>query len=196
MKNPVMTVLLLGATLVYAPDAWAQRDQEASLFAGFSYARASIDDAESGDAIGGEIDYTYFLDRRFGFTLSAAGHWGTLDAPDNPLQLDRFDYRQATFLAGPHVVLWRGLTSEAGIRGLAGVASRTLDAEIFGTDLGTETKFAWGGSINFDWRITDSFWIRLPQASIIFTKFDNDESWRSDYRIAAGFVILAGELLQ
>lgn len=196
MKKYLTTALMLGATLVYAPPAWAQRDQEASLFGGFSYAWTKIDDAESGGAAGAEIDYTYFLDRRFGFTLSASGHWGTLDAPPNILQIDEFDYRQGTFLAGPHVVLWRGLASEAGIRALAGVAWRSLSAKDFGTDLGSETKFAWGGSINFDWRVTDGLWVRLPQASLVFTKFDGDDSWRSDFRMAAGLVIVAGELLQ
>ena len=196
MKKIQLAAFAAGACLLYSQPAWAQIDQEASLFVGFSVSRAAVADADSGDVFGGEIDYTYYLDRRFGFTLDAAGHWGSVDAPPNVLQVATFDFRQGTFLAGPHIVLWRGLTSEAGFSALAGVAWRALDADIFGTSFGSETKFAWGATLNFDWRITDRVWVRLPQPALVFTKFDLDDGWNADFRVSAGLVLKAGQLLQ
>jgi len=42
--------------------------------------------------------------------------------------------------------------------------------------------------------VSDNVWVRIPQPAIIFSKFGNE--WKSDFRISAGIVIRAGELLQ
>jgi hypothetical protein len=180
--------------LLASPAAWAQTDQEASLFIGYSYLNAGLEKVDSSGSHGVEIDYTYFLDRRVGFTLSASGHWGTLDAPSNAFGVARFDMSQTTFLVGPHLVLWRGLTSEGGFRLLAGAAWRKLDTASLGARVSDEVKFAGGASLNIDWRIGDRLWIRAPQPSVLFTRFGDD--WKADFRIAVGIVIRAGELLQ
>lgn len=194
MKRLVTTVGLGVAMLLASPAAWAQTDQEASLFVGYSYLHVGLEDVDRGGTHGIEADYTYFLDRRFGFTLSASGHWGTVPAPPNIFGVRDFDFRQGTFLAGPHFVLWRGLTSEAGLRLLGGAVWRQLETDSLGVAVSDEVKFAGGASLNIDWRISDRIWIRIPQPSVIFSKFGDE--WRGDFRIAAGLVIRAGEILQ
>lgn len=193
MKRLLIIAGLMLACLLRATPAMAQ-DQEAALFAGYSFMRVDQDGADDGNTHGGEVDYTYFLDRRFGFTLSASGHWGDLDAAPNVAGADAVDFRQYTFLVGPHAVLHRSLTSEIGVRALGGAAWRRLDTKIGGIRLADDTDPAWAIQAHVDFRLSDHIWLRALQPSVVWTRFDGKT--RANWRVTVGLTLLSGEILQ
>ncbi len=73
MKRLVWAVLFSTPMLLLASPAQAQ-DPEGTLYFGYSYFRVDLENAEEGDAHGIEADYTYFLERHVGFTVSASVH--------------------------------------------------------------------------------------------------------------------------
>ncbi len=189
-----MALVFAAPLLLLAEPAAAQQDPEGTLFIGYSYLRLNSEGADRGNAHGFEVDYTYHLARRVGFVLTASAHWGEIDAPPNIFNVSRFDARQLTFMAGPHFVLWRGFTSEVGIRALAGVTGRRFDTSVGSIKTLDQWEFTYGASLNLDVRISDKLWWRVLQPSVIFHRFDDD--FRHDYRIATGIVIRGGEILQ
>lgn len=193
MKRLVWAALLSTPLLLLATPAHAQ-DPEGSLYFGYSYFRVDLENADEGDAHGIEVDYTYFLQRRIGFTVSASAHWGTLDAPDNVFGVPSFDSRQIALLAGPHLVLWRGLTTEGGLRLMAGATERRLDTSIGGVSLGERWEFTAAPSFMAEFRLSDKIWLRVPQATVLFYKWGQD--WTADWRVSAGITIRGGEILQ
>lgn len=193
MKKFLMVAGLATASMLFAGPVLAQ-DQEAALFAGYSFMRVSQDFAEDGNTHGGEIDYTYFMDRRFGFTLSASGHWGAIDAAPNVFGAAGIDTRQYTFLAGPHAVLHRGLTSEIGLRALGGAAWRTDRTQAGGLLVSEETVFAWAVQAHLDFRLSDRVWLRALQPSVVWTRFG--DRTQMNWRVAIGLTLLSGEILQ
>ena len=194
MKRLLLALLAATPLLLIAEPAAAQSDPAGSLFIGYSYLRVNLEDADEGDAHGAEVDYTFYMVRRVGFTLSASAHWGNLDAFDNDFNVPDFEARQLTFLAGPQFVLWRGLTTEGGLRGMIGVTNRRLDTQIGSIRVSDEWKFTAAGSFNFDVRLSDRVWWRVLQPSVLFYKFGED--LQADYRIATGLVLRGGEILQ
>ena len=106
MKKIPFSTAVIAAALLLPAGAHAQTtDQEASLFAGYSYMQIAQDGADGGGTHGIIADYTYFMDRRFGFVLSAAANWGNVDAGENFFNIPEVTVRQYTFLAGPHATL-------------------------------------------------------------------------------------------
>ena len=195
MKKIVFLTVVIASALMLPATAGAQTtDQEASLFVGYSYLRVDQDEADNGGAHGVIADYTYFMDRRFGFVLSAAANWGNLDAGENFFKVPEVTLRQYTFLAGPHATLWRTLTSEVGLRALAGVSSRQRDAANSGIDFGDEWAFTTGAEAHLDFRLSDRIWLRAIQPTALWTNFG--DSWQFNWRVSAGFVLRAGEILQ
>ena len=74
------------------------------------------------------------------------------------------------------------------------MAWRSLDTAGLGASVDDQVKFAGGASFTFDWRVSDSIWVRIPQPAIVSSKFGNE--WQTDLRVSAGIVIRAGELVQ
>jgi hypothetical protein len=195
LKKNLLIVAALAAVVVVPTTADAQvADQEAALFIGYSYMNVGQEFADRGGSHGVAADYTFFMDRRFGFVLSASAHFGTVDAAANPFQISDFRVRQYSFLAGPHATLWRTLTSELGLRGMAGAASRTTEGANTGIDFGDEWAFAAAAEAHLDFRLSDHIWLRAIQPTAMWTNFDN--GWQFNWRLAAGFVLHAGEILQ
>lgn len=194
MRTLTIAALAAVPLLLLASPAHAQTDPEATLLVGYSYLRVGMDGDAGGDAHGAEAAYTYYLDRRFGFTVSGAGYWGTIDAPPNVLVVGEFDIRQVTVMAGPTFVVWRGLTSELDLTLLGGAAWRELEAAGFGAQLSSEWEPAFGAHLNLDLRVADHIWVRAAQPGVLLTRFNDD--WRADFRISIGLVLRAGEILQ
>ena len=195
MKKIIFSTLLVATALTLPAVAVAQTtDQEASLFIGYSYLQLDQNGADSGGTHGIIADYTYYMDRRFGFVVSAAANWGNVDAGANFLEIPEVTARQYTFLAGPHATLWRTLTSELGVRAMAGAASRKRDAAISGIDFGEQWAFATAAEAHLDFRLSDRIWLRAIQPTALWTNFG--DSWQFNWRVSAGFVLRAGEILQ
>lgn len=195
MKKIVFSTVVIATALMLPATALAQTtDQEAALFVGYSYMQVDQNDADSGGTHGFIADYTYFMDRRFGFVLSAAANWGNVDAGENFFKIPEVTVRQYTFLAGPHATLWRTLTSELGLRAMAGVANRRSDATNTGIDFGNEWAFATAAEAHLDFRLSDRIWLRAIQPTALWTNFG--DSWQFNWRVSAGFVLRAGEILQ
>ena len=194
MKRLVWATLLSAPLLLLATPAHAQQDPQGSLYFGYSYFRVDLPGAQEDDTHGLEADYTYFLQRRIGFVVSGSIHWGTLPAPTNPFQVRLADTRQISVLAGPHFVLGRGLTWEAGLRLLAGATNRRLDSDAGGIKLLDQWKFTAASTLLLEFRLADKIRVRVPQATVLFYNWEPD--WTADWRIGAGIVIRGGEILQ
>lgn len=195
MKKFVFSTVVIATALMLPAAALAQTtDQEASLFVGYSYLQVDQNKADSGGTHGIIADYTYFMDRRFGFVLSAAANWGDLDAGENFFKIPEVTLRQYTFLVGPHATLWRTLTSELGVRAMAGAASRMRDGANSGIDFGDQWAFATAAEAHLDFRLSDRIWLRAIQPTALWTNFG--DSWQFNWRVSAGFVLRAGEILQ
>ncbi len=195
MKKFVFSTVVIATALMLPAAALAQTtDQEASLFVGYSYLQVDQNKADGGGTHGIIADYTYFMDRRFGFVLSAAANWGDVDAGENFFKIPEVTLRQYTFLVGPHATLWRTLTSELGVRAMAGAASRTRDGANSGIDFGDQWAFATAAEAHLDFRLSDRIWIRAIQPTALWTNFG--DSWQFNWRVSAGFVLRAGEILQ
>lgn len=195
MKKILLAATAVAALALLPQSAQAQSvDQEASLFLGYSYLNIDQNFAAGGGSHGVIADYTYYMDRRFGFMLSASAHWGVLDAEANDLNIPEVDVRQLTFLAGPHATFWRTLTSELGLRALAGAAWRQSDGTSSGIRLVDEWAFATGAEAHLDFRLSDRIWLRAIQPTALWTRFG--DQWQFNWRLSAGFVIQAGEILQ
>lgn len=195
MKRIVFSTVVITAALILPAVAHAQTaDQEAALFVGYSYLRVDQNDAESGGAHGVVADYTYFMDRRFGFVLSAAANWGNVDAAENVFKIPEVTVRQSTFLGGPHATLWRTLTSELGVRALAGAAWRKSYGVNSSIEVSDEWAFAAGAEAHLDFRLSDKIWLRALQPAALWTNFG--DRWQFNWRVSAGFVLRAGQILQ
>ncbi len=195
MKKIVFSTVAIAAAVALPSLAYAQTsDQEASLFLGYSYLEVDQNDADSGGTHGVIADYTYFMDRRFGFVVNAAVNWGNVAAPPNIFTISEVRLRQSTFLVGPHATLWRTLTSEFGVRGLAGAAWRKGDGIDNGIDFSDEWAFATGAEAHLDFRLSDNLWLRAAQPAALWTNFG--DRWQFNWRVSAGFVLRAGEILQ
>ena len=195
-KALLLSALSLVVLSVAAPAAAQTRDQEAALFLGYSYMNFEVEevDGDRGGSHGAIADYTYFMDRRFGFALNAAVNWGSADSSTNPFEITDTDVRQWTFLIGPHATLWRTLTSEFGIRGMAGAAWRTREGSSTGIEIGDAWGFAAGASAHLDFRLSDKIWLRAAQPGVEWTRFD--DRWQLNWRVSVGLVLQAGEILQ
>lgn len=195
MKKIVFSTVLAAAALTAPAVAHAQTsDQEAALFVGYSYLQLDQNDADGGGTHGIVADYTYFMDRRFGFVLSAAANWGNVDAAANFFKIPEVTMRQYTFLVGPHATLWRTLTSEMGVRALAGTAWRKSEGTNTGIDFSDEWAFATGVEAHLDFRLSDRIWLRAIQPAALWTNFG--DRWQFNWRVSAGFVLHAGDILQ
>jgi len=195
VKKTVFSTALVAAVLMSPAMAHAQTtDQEASLLIGYSYLHVDQNGADNGGTHGIIADYTYFMDRRFGFVLSAAANWGDVDAGENFFKIPEVSLTQYTFLAGPHATLWRTLASELCVRAMAGVARRKSDGSNSGIDLRDEWGFATGAEAHLDFRLSDKIWLRAIQPAALWTNFG--DQWQFNWRVSAGFVIRAGEILQ
>lgn len=195
MKKIAFSTAVIAAALLSPAGAHAQTtDQEASLFAGYSFMQIAQDGADGGGTHGIIADYTYFMDRRFGFVLSAAANWGNVDAGENFFKIPEVTVRQYTFLAGPHATLWRTLTSELGVRALAGAAWRKRDGLNTGIDISSDWAFATGAEAHLDFRLSDGIWLRAVQPAALWTNFG--DRWQFSWRVSAGIVLRAGEILQ
>jgi len=195
VKKIVFSTVAIAAALMSPAVAHAQsNDQEASLFVGYSYMQIDQNNADGGGTHGIIADYTYFMDRRFGFVVSAAANWGNVDAAENFFKLPEVTVRQYTFLAGPHATLWRTLTSELGLRAMAGAARRKSDGVNNGIDFSDEWAFATGAEAHLDFRLSDRIWLRALQPAALWTNFG--DSWQFNWRVSAGLVLIAGEILQ
>ncbi|NKB87814.1 MAG: outer membrane beta-barrel protein [Acidobacteria bacterium] len=197
MKKALLLSALSAVVLSLAVPVAAQtRDQEAAFFLGYSYMNFEVEeeDGNRGGSHGVTADYTYLMDRRFGFVVSAAVNWGSADSKTNPFEITGTDVRQSTFLVGPHATLWRTLTSEFGIRALAGAAWRTREGSNTGIEIGDEWGFAAGANAHLDFRLSDHIWLRAIQPGVEWTRFN--DRWQMNWRISAGFVLQAGEILQ
>lgn len=193
MKRLIVVALLLAPIVLVSGEALAQIDPEAKLFLGYSYLRVEIDDADEGDAHGGQLEYTYYLNRRAGFTLSAAGHWGTVDAPPNIFVVSQFDLQQVTLMAGPTLVLARSNTVDLELSLLGGAVKRTLEVPGFGSTVADEWDPALGANLTLDLRLSDGIWLRAAQPGVIFARFG--DRWETDYRLAVGLVIRSGSII-
>jgi hypothetical protein len=193
-KNLIAVVLLAAGLLAAAPASAQSVDQEASLLLGYSYLNVDQNFAGRGGSHGVIADYTYYMDRRWGFMLSASAHWGQVDAEDNPFQIPKVDIRQYTFLVGPHAALWRTLTSEFGMRAVAGTAWRQAEGANSGLTLQDEWGFAGGFEGHLDFRLSDRIWVRALQPTALWTNFG--DQWQFNWRLSTGIVIQAGEILQ
>jgi len=194
VKRFLLSLSIVVPALTLALPAVAQQDPQGALFVGYSYLRLGLESTDSGDAHGAAAEYTFYLARRAGFVISASVNWAELDAPPNIFGVSRFDARQVTLMAGPHFVLWRGLTSEAGLDLLAGATKRRLDTSAGSIRVSDRWKFSAGANANLDVRITDTLWWRVLQPGIVFYRFGQD--YQGDFRIATGLVIRGGEILQ
>ncbi len=190
----MLTVLAAAGTLLANP-AWAQQDQEAALFGGYSLLRLNQGENQDRATLHGfAADYTYFMDRRFGFVVSGSYHNGPVDAGANIFGVPEFNFRQYTLLGGPHAVLWRAHTSEVGVRVLAGAGWRRFDTGDAGLEISDNVEFTWAVEAHLDMRLSDNLWVRLLQPSIVRTRFN--EIKRTDYRLSFGLVLHAGSILQ
>ncbi len=195
MKKLLILMVLATAGAFLAPPAWAQQDQEAALFGGYSLLRLNQrDNVERATIHGFVADYTYFMDRRFGFVVSGTYHKGPTDASTNAFGVPEFDFRQYTLLAGPHAVLWRGHTSEAGLRALAGAGWRRFRTSDGGVEVSDNVEFTWAIEAHLDVRLSDHIWLRALQPAIVRTQFNDIK--RTDYRLSIGLVLHAGNILQ
>jgi hypothetical protein len=193
-KLLLLTVLTTAGALLASP-ALAQRDPEGLLFGGYSLLRADQgDDLDRATLHGFAVDYTYFMDRRFGFVVSGSVHKGPADAGGNALDVSDIDFREYTLLAGPHFVLWRAHKSEAGLRALAGAGWRRLRTGDGGVAISDDVDFTWAIEAHLDLRLSDNIWLRALQPAIVFTQFDDIN--RTDYRLSIGLVLRGGSLLQ
>lgn len=189
MKRLLAAVLALVPMLLVARPAAAQTAPEATLFIGYSYLRTDVG-ADDGGTHGVHGEYTYFFDRRMGFTLSASGYWGTLDAPPNAFVVDQFDLRQLTLLGGPAFMVWRGTSSELDVSLFGGAARRTIDAAGFDGHVSRDWGAAAGANLSLDFRVGDRVWIRALEPGVLFTNFGSE--WQTDLRVAVGLVLRAG----
>ncbi len=195
MKKLLILIVLVTAGAFLAVPAWAQQDQEAALFGGYSLLRLNQgDDLDKATIHGFVVDYTYFMDRRFGFVVSGSYHKGPADAGVDVFGTPEFDFRGYTLLAGPHAVLWRGHTSEAGLRALAGAGWRRFQTADGGVDVSDDVDFTWAIEAHLDLRLSDNIWLRVLQPAIVRTRFNDVK--RTDYRLSIGLVLHAGSILQ
>lgn len=197
MKKLLIIAVAAVSLMLVARPAAAQQDPEAELFAGYSFLLVNVEDGiddDRGEAHGLQGSYTYFLDRRFGVTVAGSGHWGTIPAPPNIFGVAEFDHRLYTLLVGPSYQFHRGLTSGVGGQLLAGAAWRDLQTRVGGLDVADDTAFAASASLHLDLRLTDRIWLRAAEPALLYTRFDDDG--QVDFRISAGIVLQAGELLQ
>lgn len=193
-KQLILTVLITAGSLLASP-AWAQQDQEAALFGGYSLLRLNQgEDAERATIHGFAADYTYFMDRRFGFVVSGTYHKGPATAGANAFGVSEFDFREYTVLAGPHAVLWRAHTSEVGLRALAGAGWRRFETDGAGIEISDDVEFTWAVEAHLDLRLSDSIWLRALQPAVVRTQFNDIK--RTDFRLSIGLVLHAGSLLQ
>lgn len=193
-KLLILTMLVTAGALLTAP-AWAQQDQVAALFGGYSLLRLDQgDNLDRATVHGFAADYTYFMDRRFGFVVSGSYHKGPADVGANGFGVGDFDFREYTLLAGPHAVLWRGHTSEAGLRALAGAGWRRFETGDAGLEVSADVEFTWAIEAHLDLRLSDNVWLRVAQPAVVRTRFD--DITRTDYRLSIGLVLHAGSMLQ
>ena len=193
MKRWIVVALLLLPFAFVSDEAFAQIDPEAKLFLGYSYLRAEVDDADEGDAHGGQVEYTYYLNRRAGFTISAAGHWGTLEAPPNIFVVGAFDLEQIPLMAGPTFVVARSNTVDLELSLLGGALKRSLEVPGFGNSVRDDWDPALGANLALDLRLGDRVWLRAAQPGVIFVR--SGDRWETDYRIAVGLVIRSGSII-
>ncbi len=193
MKKLLMLTVLATAGALLASPAWAQQDQEAALFGGYSLLRLNQGEDQDRATLHGFVaDYTYFMDRRFGFVVSGSYHRGPVDAGTNGLGGSELNFRQYTVLAGPHAVLRRTHTSELGLRALAGAGWRRFSDA--GLELSNNVEFTWAVEAHLDLRLSDNLWLRVLQPGIVGTKFNDVR--RTDYRLSVGLVLHGGSILQ
>ena len=124
-------------------------------------------------------------------TGSSAKNWDTVDSSENVFEIPESAVRHYTFLAGPHATLWRTLTSESGLRAMAGTAWRKREGKHTGIDLGDEWAFATGVEAHLDIRLSDWIWLRAVQPTALWTNFG--DQWQFNWRVSAGFVVRAGD---
>lgn len=193
MKRFVVAVMALIPLLLLPRAAVAQTDPEATLFLGYSYLRTDVG-SDAGAAHGIQGEYTYFLERRVGFTVSAGIYWGTLDAPPNIFVVDEYDLQQIVLLAGPTFVVWRSLTSELDVSLSGGAARRSLEASGLDADVSSEWAIAAGANAALDFRISEHIWLRAVEPGVVFTRFD--DVWQTDFRVGVGLVLRSREILR
>lgn len=86
------------------------------------------------------------------------------------------------------------MTSELGVRALAGAAWRKRDGLNTGIHVSSDWAFATGAEAQLDFRLSDGIWLRAVQPALLWTNFG--DRWQFSWRVSAGIVLRAGEILQ
>ena len=125
MKKLAVALLAALPLSFYAAPAAAQAPPRAELFGGYSYLSYESPDGSDDEAHGVEADYTYYLDGRWGFVVSASAHWGTQSVAFGSV-LNGLDVQQTAFLGGVRAKVYTSNRAAVGLAALVGVTRREI----------------------------------------------------------------------
>jgi len=196
----LVAAFLLAVAFVPTP-AHAQAKGDVDVFFGVDYFGLKIDGLQplTGDdkldMLGVHADVAFYLSDMFGIVLDASFPRKTLDVrlpgPEGEIALS-MDFTQATYMAGPRLRFNPAGTVSPSIQGLVGWYNGSLGkVSLEGTDsavlLGLDQSgFAASVGANLDIRLGQSFALRLPQASLVFTGYGDGS--QTSLRLSGGIV--------
>lgn len=193
-QNPLQYLILLVVTLFVfsmAQPAFAQNDNTAEVFGGFSFLRAKPNDTTLGDINmpGWNASLTGYLKSWFGVTADFSGNYRTESLSINNLSARDYQIHQYGYVFGPRLRLLRTKRITGSIALLGGVAHGSVKDKLTSLSVdSTDGAMVAGSSIDIN---INPHWAWRVQPNLYLTWFGSDTP-QKNFRFSTGILYRFG----